>query len=68
MEATLAHTGNRISLALATLGLYIGASLLMLHSAGPHVWRMRLLAIVAFFLALGLSVLLVRAVSSSGKF
>lgn len=67
LEATLARTGNRLSLALVTLGLYIAASLLMLHSAGPHVWGMPLLAIVVFILALGLSLRLVHAVSISGK-
>jgi ubiquinone biosynthesis protein len=67
LEATLARTGNRLSLALVTLGLYIAASLLMLHSAGPRVWGIPLLAIVAFVLALALSVRLVRAVSTSGK-
>jgi ubiquinone biosynthesis protein len=68
LEATLARTGNRLSMALVTLGVYVSASLLMLHSAGPHVWGMPLLAIVAFILALGLSVRLVHAVSISGKF
>lgn len=67
LETTLARTGNRLSLALVTLGLYIAGSLLMLHSAGPHVWGVPLLAIVAFVMALALSLRLVRAVATSGK-
>ena len=36
-EVRLERTGNRLALALVTLGLYVAASLLMQHSIGPRL-------------------------------
>jgi ubiquinone biosynthesis protein len=67
LEATLARTGNRLAVALVTLGLYLTGSLLMLHRAGPmlagHVpW----LAAAAYGIAFVLSLRLVFAIARSG--
>jgi len=67
LELHLGRTGNRLSLALVTLGLYIAGSLLMLHSAGPRVWGdVPLFALVAYAIALVLSLRLVIAIVRSG--
>jgi ubiquinone biosynthesis protein len=68
LELHFGRTGNRLSLALVTLGLYIAGSLLMLHSAGPQVWGdVPVFAIVAYTLALLLSLQLVLAIARSGR-
>lgn len=68
LEATIAHTGNRIALALVTLGLYVAGSLLMLHSAGPRVLGdLPVSALIAYSLALALSWRLIRAIVRSGR-
>lgn len=68
LELHLGRTGNRLSLALVTLGLYIAGSLLMLHSAGPRVWGdVPVLALVAYAIALLLSLRLVLAIRRSGR-
>lgn len=68
LELHLGRTGNRLSLALVTLGLYIAGSLLMLHSAGPRVWGdVPVFALVAYALALLLSLRLVLAINRSGR-
>lgn len=68
LELHLGRTGNRLSLALVTLGLYIAGSLLMLHSAGPRVWGdVPVFALVAYALALLLSLRLVLAIKRSGR-
>lgn len=68
LELHLGRTGNRLSLALVTLGLYVAGSLLMLHSAGPRVWGdVPLLALVAYCIALLLSLRLVLAIKRSGR-
>lgn len=68
LELHLGRTGNRLSLALVTLGLYIAGSLLMLHSAGPRIWGdVPVFAIVAYVIALLLSLRLVLAISRSGR-
>jgi ubiquinone biosynthesis protein len=68
LETHLDRTGNRIALAMITLGLYVAASLLMLHSAGPRVLGdLPLLALLGYALALWLSFRLVRAVARSGR-
>ncbi|MBF6024876.1 ABC1 kinase family protein [Lysobacter niastensis] len=67
LELHLGRTGNRLSLALVTLGLYIAGSILMLHSAGPRVWGdVPVLALVAYAMALLLSLRLIFAVARSG--
>lgn len=67
LELHLGRTGNRLSLALVTLGLYIAGSLLMLHSAGPRIWGdVPVLALVAYAMALLLSLRLVLAIARSG--
>jgi ubiquinone biosynthesis protein len=67
LELHIGRTGNRLSLALVILGLYIAGSLLMLHSAGPRVWGdVPLLAVVAYTIALVLSLRLVLAIMRSG--
>lgn len=68
LELTLGRTGNRLSLALVTLGLYIAGSLLMLHGGGPQIWgHLPVLALVAFAIALLLSLRLVLAIRRSGR-
>ena len=68
LELHLGRTGNRLSLALVTLGLYVAGSLLMLHSAGPRVWGdVPVFALVAYALALLLSLRLVLAIARSGR-
>ena len=68
LELHLGRTGNRLSLALVTLGLYIAGSLLMLHSAGPRIWGdVPVLALLAYALALLLSLRLVVAIARSGR-
>lgn len=67
LEARLDRTGNRLSVALVTLGLYVAASLLMQHSLGPRVLGdLPLLALLAYALALWLSVRLIRTITRSG--
>ena len=52
LELNLGRTGNRLSLALVTLGLYIAGSLLMLHGAGPRIWGdVPIFALVAYAIA-----------------
>lgn len=68
LEACLDRAGNRLSVALVTLGLYIAASLLMQHSLGPRVFGdLPLLAVLAGALALWLSFRLVRAIARMGR-
>ncbi len=68
LKTHLDRTGNRLALAIVTLGLYVAASLLMLHSAGPRVFGdLPLFALLGYALALWLSVRLVRAVARSGR-
>ena len=68
LELNLGRTGNRLSLALVTLGLYIAGSLLMLHGAGPRVWGdVPIFALVAYAIALLLSLRLVLAIKRSGR-
>lgn len=68
LELHLGRTGNRLSLALVTLGLYIAGSLLMLHSAGPRIWGdVPVFALVAYAIALLLSLRLVLAIARSGR-
>jgi ubiquinone biosynthesis protein len=67
LETTLARTGNRLALALVTLGLYLAGSVMMLHGAGPRLWgHLPVLSALAFAGALVLSWRLVRAISRSG--
>jgi len=67
METTLARTGNRLALALVTLGLYLAGSVMMQHGAGPRLWgHLPVLSALAFAAALVLSWRLVRAISRSG--
>lgn len=67
LETTLARTGNRLALALVTLGLYLAGSVMMLHGAGPRLWgHLPVLSALAFAAALVLSWRLVRAISRSG--
>lgn len=68
LEAHLDRTGNRLALATVTLGLYVAASLLMLHSVGPRaLGGLPVLALIGYALALWLSARLVRAVARSGR-
>lgn len=64
---TLARTGNRLALALITLGLYLTGSILMLHAAGPLLWgHVPLLAGIAYGFALLLSIRLAFTIARSG--
>lgn len=66
-QAALARTGNRLALALVTLGLYITGGLLTLHTAGPRLLgHVPVFAAIAFAAAAVLSLRLVVAVSRSG--
>jgi len=66
-QEAIARTGNRLALALVTLGLYVCGALLSLHSDGPQVFgHMPFLAIVAFAAAALLSLRLVTAIARSG--
>ncbi len=67
LETTLARTGNRLALALVTLGLYVAGAVMMLHGTGPLLWgHLPALSAVAFAAAFVLSWRLVRAISRSG--
>lgn len=66
-QEAIARTGNRLALALVTLGLYVSGALLSLHSDGPQVFgHMPFLAMVAFAAAGLLSLRLVMAIARSG--
>jgi ubiquinone biosynthesis protein len=66
-QAALARTGNRLALALVTLGLYVTGGLLTLHATGPRVLgNVPVLAAIAFAAAALLSLRLVIAISRSG--
>jgi ubiquinone biosynthesis protein len=66
-QAAIARTGNRLALALVTLGLYLTGALLTLHADGPRVLgHVPVLAALAFTAAGLLSLRLVIAISRSG--
>ena len=66
-QEALARTGNRLALALVTLGLYVSGALLTLHTGGPRLLgHLSLLAVIAFAAAALLSLRLVIAISRSG--
>jgi ubiquinone biosynthesis protein len=66
-QEALARTGNRLALALVTLGLYVSGALLTLHTGGPRLLgHLPLLAVIAFAAAALLSLRLVIAISRSG--
>jgi ubiquinone biosynthesis protein len=68
LEVTISRTGNRLSLALITLGLYIAGSILMLHGGGPQLREhVPLGAALAYGLAVLLSLRLIFAIRHSGK-
>jgi|TARA_R100000049_G_C1861179_1_gene24621 ubiquinone biosynthesis protein len=53
---------------MVTLGLYVAASLLMLHGAGPRVFgELPVSALLGYAFALWLSFRLVQAVGRSGR-
>ena len=63
----LARTGNRLALALVTLGLYVSGALLALHSTGPLLaGHLPWLSVIAFAGAALLSLRLVVAIGRSG--
>jgi len=68
LEQHIDRSGNRVALALVTLGLYIAASLLMQHSLGPRLFgEMPLLAALGYGLALWFTLRIARAISRSGQ-
>lgn len=67
LELHLDRSGNRVALALVTLGLYIAASLLMQHSLGPRLLGVPVLAALGYALALWLTFRLARGISRSGR-
>lgn len=68
LEQHLDRAGNRVSLALVTLGLYIAASLLMQHSVGPRLFgQMPILAALGYGLALWFTFRIARGISRSGR-
>jgi ubiquinone biosynthesis protein len=66
LQAGVERTGNRLALAIVTLGLYVGSSLLMQHSIGPRLLDVPALALAGFLLALWYSLRLARAIGRSG--
>ena len=62
----LERMGNRLAMAIVTLGLFIGSSLLMQHSIGPRLFGVPALALAGFLLAIWYSLRLARAVARSG--
>jgi ubiquinone biosynthesis protein len=68
LKEHLDRSSNRLALALVTLGLYVGGSLLMQNSPGPRLFGdMPVLSAFAFALALWFTFRLVRAIAQSGK-
>ena len=68
LETHLDRTGNRLSLAMVSLGLYVAGSLLMQHSLGPRIWGgLPLLGVLAYGLALWFTWRLARGISRSGR-
>jgi ubiquinone biosynthesis protein len=68
LEQHLDRSGNRVSLALVTLGLYIAASLLMQHSLGPRlIGDLPLLAALGYGLALWFTFRIARGISRAGQ-
>jgi ubiquinone biosynthesis protein len=66
-QETIARTGNRLALALVTLGLYVSGALLTLHADGPRMFgHLPVLAVIAFAAAGVLSLRLVIGISRSG--
>lgn len=66
-QEAIARTGNRLALALVTLGLYMSGSLLALHSTGPLLaGHLPWLSVIAFAGAALLSLRLVVAIGRSG--
>jgi ubiquinone biosynthesis protein len=67
-ELRFERTGNRLALALVTLGLYVAASLLMQHSIGPRlVGDLPLLAALGYGLALWFTFRLAAGIARSGR-
>ncbi len=66
-ERHLDRAGNRIALALVTLGLYVAGSLLMLHSLGPQYRGVPLLALGGYALVLWFTLRLAAGISRSGR-
>jgi len=68
LKEHLDRSSNRLALALVTIGLYVGGSLLMQNSPGPRLFGdMPVLSAFAFALALWFTFRLVRAIARSGK-
>lgn len=68
LESHLDRSGNRLSIALVTLGLYIAGSLLMQHSIGPRLFgELPLLAAIAYALALWFTFRLANGIRRSGR-
>ena len=62
----LERMGNRLAMAIVTLGLFIGSSLLMQHSIGPRLFGVPALALAGFLLAIWYTLRLARAVARAG--
>lgn len=62
----LERMGNRLSMAIVTLGLFVSSALLMQHSIGPRLFGVPALALVGFLLAVWYALRLARAVARSG--
>lgn len=61
MRHEVKRAGNKIALALISVGLYIAASLLMQHSIGPRIAGTPVLAALGYGLAAWLTLLVVRS-------
>ena len=64
--ARLERMGNRLAVAVVSLGLFIGSSLLMQHSIGPRLFNLPVLSLLGYIIALLLALRLTRAVARSG--
>ncbi len=66
-QEAIGRTGNRLALALVTLGLYVSGSLLTLHGDGPRMFgHLPVLSVIAFVAAAVLSLRLIIGISRSG--
>ena len=66
-RARLERTGNRLAIAVVTLGLYIASSLLMQHSIGPRLFGIPALALAGYLLAVWFTIRIGISVARSGN-
>jgi ubiquinone biosynthesis protein len=67
LERHIDRGSNRLALAIVTLGLFIGASLLMQHGVGPRWGEIPVLALFGYLLGGWFTLRLVRGINRSGR-